>query len=69
MFEGEYASLEAILSTNTIRVPRPVKVVDLDEGGAVFIMEHVDMKSLNRLVTCTSRCEEASEKDNSDVRT
>lgn len=48
MFEGEKASLEAILSTNTIRVPKPVKVVDLDTGGAVFIMEHIDMKSLNR---------------------
>lgn len=50
MFDGEKASLEAILSTDTIRVPRPVKVVDLEAGGAVFIMEHVDMKSLNRLV-------------------
>ncbi|MCI4391797.1 hypothetical protein PGIGA_G00138520 [Pangasianodon gigas] len=48
MFDGEKASLEAILSTNTIRVPRPMKVVDLEAGGAVFIMEHVDMKSLNR---------------------
>ncbi|XP_060797960.1 ketosamine-3-kinase isoform X2 [Neoarius graeffei] len=48
MFDGEKASLEAILATNTIRVPKPMKVVDLDSGGAVFIMEHIDMKSLNR---------------------
>ncbi|TTQ55691.1 Ketosamine-3-kinase [Bagarius yarrelli] len=48
MFEGEKASLEAILSTDTIRVPKPVKVVDLETGGAALIMEHIDMKSLNR---------------------
>ncbi|XP_076866240.1 ketosamine-3-kinase isoform X1 [Brachyhypopomus gauderio] len=48
MFDGEKASLEAILSTNTIKVPKPLKVVDLEQGGAVFVMEHVDMRSLNR---------------------
>ncbi|KAF5903646.1 ketosamine-3-kinase-like, partial [Clarias magur] len=51
MFDGEKASLDAILSTNTIRVPKPVKVVDLESGGAVFIMEHIEMKSLNRYAT------------------
>lgn len=54
MFDGEKASLEAILSTNMIRVPKPVKVVDLESGGAVFIMEHIDMKSLNRFVSVTA---------------
>ncbi|XP_051572455.1 ketosamine-3-kinase-like [Myxocyprinus asiaticus] len=48
MFDGEIASLEAILSTNTVKTPRPVKVVDLERNGAVLVMEHVDMKSLNR---------------------
>ncbi|XP_062846921.1 ketosamine-3-kinase [Trichomycterus rosablanca] len=48
MFDGEKASLDAIIATNTIRVPKPIKVVDLERGGAVLIMEHVDMKSLNR---------------------
>lgn len=48
MFDGEMASLEAILSTNTVKVPRPVKVVDLERGGSVFIMDHVDMRSLNK---------------------
>ncbi|XP_066530873.1 ketosamine-3-kinase isoform X2 [Hoplias malabaricus] len=48
MFEGEKASLEAILSTNTIKVPKPVKVIDLEGGGAVFVLEHVDMRSLSR---------------------
>ncbi|XP_012695195.1 ketosamine-3-kinase [Clupea harengus] len=49
MFVGEMASLEAILQTNTVKVPKPVKVIDLDRGGAVFVMEHVDMRSLSKL--------------------
>ncbi|KAI4896655.1 hypothetical protein NFI96_012704 [Prochilodus magdalenae] len=51
MFDGEEASLKAILATNTIKVPMPMKVVDLEGGGAVFVMEHVDMRSLNRFST------------------
>ncbi|KAK1785582.1 hypothetical protein P4O66_018943 [Electrophorus voltai] len=53
MFDGEKASLEAILSTNAIKAPRPMKVVDLDQGGAVFVMEHVDMRLLSRRVLRT----------------
>ena len=26
MFDGEYSSLEALLLTNTVRVPKPMKV-------------------------------------------
>ncbi|MBN3310393.1 ketosamine-3-kinase [Amia ocellicauda] len=48
MFDGEAASLQAILQTNTVRAPRPVKVIDLPSGGAAFVMEHLDMRSLNR---------------------
>ncbi|KAI7789531.1 ketosamine-3-kinase [Triplophysa rosa] len=48
MFDGEMASLEAILSTNTVKVPRPMKVVDLERSGALLIMEHVDMRILNK---------------------
>ncbi|NWZ91077.1 KT3K kinase, partial [Nesospiza acunhae] len=48
MFEGEMASLEAILKTKTVRVPKPMKVIDLSGGITVFVMEHVDMRSLNR---------------------
>lgn len=48
MFDGEMASLEAILCTNTVKVPRPVKVVDLERSGALLVMEHVDMRSLNK---------------------
>lgn len=48
MFDGEMASLEAILQTATVKVPKPVKVIDMERGGAVFVMEHLDMGSLNR---------------------
>lgn len=47
MFDGEMASLEAILQTSTIKVPKPVKVIELDRG-CVFVMEHLDMKSLSK---------------------
>ncbi|XP_054616161.1 ketosamine-3-kinase isoform X1 [Dunckerocampus dactyliophorus] len=48
MFDGEMASLDAILKTQTIRVPKPVKVFELDTGGCVFVMEHLDMRGLNK---------------------
>ncbi|XP_061702842.1 ketosamine-3-kinase [Syngnathoides biaculeatus] len=48
MFDGEMASLEAIIKTGTIKVPKPVKVIDLDTGGCVFVMEHLDMRGLNK---------------------
>ncbi|KAJ8251400.1 hypothetical protein GJAV_G00220940 [Gymnothorax javanicus] len=48
MFDGEAASLDAILKTGTVKVPQPIKVIDLNTGGAVFAMEHVDMRSLSR---------------------
>lgn len=48
MFDGEMASLEAILQTETVRVPKPMKVIELDTRGCVFVMEHLDMKSLNK---------------------
>ncbi|KAG7505151.1 hypothetical protein JOB18_024627 [Solea senegalensis] len=48
MFDGEMASLEAILKTNTVKVPRPVRVIELDNGGCVFVMEHMDMRHLNK---------------------
>ncbi|XP_049715142.1 fructosamine-3-kinase isoform X1 [Elephas maximus indicus] len=47
MFEGEMASLEALQSTGLVRVPRPVKVIDLPGGGAAFLMEHLNMRSLS----------------------
>ncbi|XP_072163770.1 ketosamine-3-kinase-like isoform X1 [Diadema setosum] len=49
MFDGEQASLEAILATNTVRCPKPVAVLDNPTGtGAIFIMEHLDIGGLNR---------------------
>lgn len=48
MFEGEMASLEALRSTGLVRAPRPLKVIDLPAGGAVFVMEYLKMKSLSR---------------------
>ncbi|NXB60260.1 KT3K kinase, partial [Struthidea cinerea] len=48
MFEGEMASLEAILKTQTVRVPKPIKVVELPGDNTVLVMEHLEMKTLNR---------------------
>ena len=49
MFDGEKASLEAILSTNTVRCPKPVAVVDNPTGqGTIFIMEHLDIHGLSK---------------------
>ncbi|TRZ06204.1 hypothetical protein HGM15179_020904, partial [Zosterops borbonicus] len=48
MFLGEMASLEAILKTQTARVPKPIKVVELPGDNTVLVMEHLEMKSLNR---------------------
>uniref|UniRef100_A0A8C9I108 protein-ribulosamine 3-kinase n=1 Tax=Piliocolobus tephrosceles TaxID=591936 RepID=A0A8C9I108_9PRIM len=47
MFEGEMASLTAILKTNTVKVPKPIKVLDAPGGGSVLVMEHVDMRHLS----------------------
>ncbi|MEE6506733.1 hypothetical protein FKM82_007828 [Ascaphus truei] len=47
MFLGEMASLEAILRTDTVKAPRPIKVIDQPGGGALLVMGHLDMKSLN----------------------
>lgn len=48
MFDGEMASLEAIGKTETVKVPKPVKVIELDRGGCVFVMEHLDMRGLSK---------------------
>ncbi|XP_032942426.1 ketosamine-3-kinase-like [Catharus ustulatus] len=47
MFLGGIASLEAILKTQTVRVPKPIKVVELPASNTVLVMEHLKMKSLN----------------------
>lgn len=48
MFDGEMASLEAIVKTKTVKAPNPIKVIELDRGGSAFVMEHVDMKSISK---------------------
>lgn len=50
MFEGEMASLTAILKTNTVKVPKPFKVLDGPGGGSLLVMEHLDMRGLSRYV-------------------
>lgn len=42
------ASLEAILKTQTLKVPKPIKVIDLPGGSTLFVMEHLEMRGLNR---------------------
>uniref|UniRef100_T1IJZ4 protein-ribulosamine 3-kinase n=1 Tax=Strigamia maritima TaxID=126957 RepID=T1IJZ4_STRMM len=46
MFDGEMASLEAILASKTIRVPKPLTVVDTPPSGAVLVMEYTKMDAL-----------------------
>jgi len=49
MFEGELVSLEAICQTNTLRVPKPIKVLEHPSGsGAAFVLEHLEMKGLRK---------------------
>lgn len=48
MFDGEMASLEAIVKTKTVKAPEPIKVITLGTGGSAFVMEHVDMKGLSK---------------------
>ncbi|XP_073166421.1 ketosamine-3-kinase-like isoform X2 [Lepidochelys kempii] len=48
MFEGEMESLSAILETQTVKVPKPIKVIDVPGGSTLFVMEHLEMRSLNR---------------------
>lgn len=50
MFEGEMASLTAILRTDTVRVPKPIRVLDGPGGSSLLVMEHVDMRYLSRSV-------------------
>lgn len=54
MFEGEVASLIAILRTGTVKVPKPIKVLDAPGGGSMLVMEHLDMRHLSRCVLAAS---------------
>lgn len=48
MFEGEFASLAAIQATATVAVPKPMKVIKNPQGGAMLVMEYVDMHGLSK---------------------
>ncbi|CAN8220588.1 unnamed protein product [Coccothraustes coccothraustes] len=48
MFLGEMASLEAILKTQTVRLPKPIKVVELPGDNTVLVIEHWEIRSLHR---------------------
>ncbi|XP_028979459.2 ketosamine-3-kinase [Esox lucius] len=56
MFDGEQASLEAILMTGTVKVPKPLKVIELDTGGSAFVMEHIDMTGLSKHSKQLGKC-------------
>ncbi|KAF7461908.1 ketosamine-3-kinase [Marmota monax] len=47
MFEGEMSSLTAILKTDTVKVPKPIKVLGAPGGGSMLVMEHLDMRYLS----------------------
>ncbi|XP_068084987.1 ketosamine-3-kinase isoform X2 [Anabrus simplex] len=48
MFDGEYESLKAIAATNSVRAPDPIVVLDNPNGGAVIVLEYLDMKGLRK---------------------
>ncbi|CAG7834267.1 unnamed protein product [Allacma fusca] len=49
MFAGEKAGLEAILKTNTIRVPTPYYVVTFGRSSAALVMESVNIGSASKV--------------------
>ncbi|GFS20486.1 ketosamine-3-kinase [Elysia marginata] len=48
MFEGEHASLAALYASATVAVPKPMKVIKNPQGGAMLVMEYLDMHSLSK---------------------
>ncbi|CAL1276696.1 unnamed protein product [Larinioides sclopetarius] len=48
MFEGELEGLKAIKKTNTVRVPTPIKVIDLKSSGTCLVMEYIEMSGLSK---------------------
>ncbi|VDL80633.1 unnamed protein product [Nippostrongylus brasiliensis] len=43
MFRGEAASLKAIHETNTVRVPKPIDVVNLGAHGWGLVTDYIEM--------------------------
>lgn len=47
MFDGEYEGLNSISNTNTIQVPKPLKVLDNPKGGSLIVLEYKKMDHLS----------------------
>ena len=45
MFDGEFASLKAIEETDTIKVPKPIAVLQNGAGTTMLVMEHLELKN------------------------
>ncbi|KAK6050612.1 hypothetical protein COOONC_11881 [Cooperia oncophora] len=43
MFRGEYASLKAMYETETVRVPKPIEVLNVGAHGWALVTEYIDM--------------------------
>lgn len=54
MFEGEMASLTAIKETGTIRAPKPLLVLDLEDKGSAIVMEY--FANMKKLSSCQEIC-------------
>ncbi|RUS75592.1 hypothetical protein EGW08_016656, partial [Elysia chlorotica] len=48
MFKGEYASLAALHASAVVAVPKAMKVIKNPKGGAMLVMEYLDMQSLSK---------------------
>ncbi len=46
MFDGELESLNYISKTNTVRVPKPIKVITHGSTSCI-IMEHLDLRPMS----------------------
>ena len=44
MLDGEFASLKAIAETNTVKVPKPISVLQNEKGETMLVMEHLELK-------------------------
>lgn len=47
MFDGEYRSLECLYAADIVHVPKPIKVIDLPEGGSALAMQHIQINGLS----------------------
>ena len=45
MFDGEFASLKAIEETDTIKVPKPIAVLQNVASTTILVMEHLELKN------------------------